>query len=951
MIKVVTGASLLEASKNAIKQLGTNNTYLIVPDRATLVFEELLFDVLQISSTLRYDVCGLSTLVGRYVKKDELAISEIEAVLFVKKAVESVKDRLKYFVSGNINVCKQIYKFISQFKSSSLKPADIVCKSERTSLKNKFDDLKIIFEEFEKLTFDRMDPSTQLDTFAKIIATEKELQEAEFCFIGFDSFTSKHFQVLQSIAKNTRGLTVALPTPISRANSHIYETDILEKLQAIGKALNQEIEIYSPKTMLKGEAFAIGENLFSRQPKSFKNGNVFIKEADIPKSEAEFVAKSICFEVFNGKRYKDIVVACSDLKIYGQELINQFERHKIPYYIDSSVVASQTYIALFFKKMLSFAYKRFRKSDLLFFLNSVFFEIDEEKIEKVSQFYEGGGEDFYSFNFGELTNLIKLISSDFIEGAKSLINLLDQNKEKIIEQNLNEKTLSFEMQMPSILADLLNAIENTCSFSSFKEFYSAVELGLETKEVSALPSYYDQVFVGDVTTSFFGDVDSLYLVGANVGAIPKYESEASFLSDDEIEKAQLRFKVEPTIKMINRRNRFKLFSHLTQFKNRLIISYSTADQEGKPLGKSGIVNMIEKIFCISKPIKNVSFSKERDVQNLLFNVGRNYEEVQQLLFSKKMKAFDAELKQVVKITENDLRLSRELSVAKEIGLGEQIKPTEIEKFYSCPFKVYCENVLKLAQPIKSELSPAEIGSLVHEIVADYGKKFSYNMPSKEELDAFLIKKIDGFLRERQIADKELFIQRMKKDLLNIIKKIDDENKNTPFVAWLTEEKLDGEILGKSFSGRVDRVDKCENVFRIIDYKTGKITSNLLVDAKFGKKLQLLAYAKLIQDKTGLICGGVYYFDAKSGFKSSQKQSLQGVTSQSAEKIGCISSKAITDDQMQELINESARLLFEGAQSLNQGKIAPRPDTTSCEYCPHSAICLYDAFRGTRRGAK
>ena len=163
--------------------------------------------------------------------------------------------------------------------------------------------------------------------------------------------------------------------------------------------------------------------------------------------------------------------------------------------------------------------------------------------------------------------------------------------------------------------------------------------------------------------------------------------------------------------------------------------------------------------------------------------------------------------------------------------------------------------------------------------------------------------------------------------------------------------MEGNILGKSFSGRVDRVDKCENVFRIIDYKTGKITSNLLVDAKFGKKLQLLAYAKLIQDKTGLICGGVYYFDVKSGFKSSQKQSLQGVTSQSAEKIGCISSKAITDDQMQELINESARLLFEGAQSLNQGKIAPRPDTTSCEYCPHSAICLYDAFRGTRRGAK
>lgn len=951
MIKVVTGASLLESAKNAIRQLGSNNTYLIVPDRATLVFEELLFDVLQISSTLKYDVCGLSTLAGRYIKTEEVSISEIEAVLFVKKAVESVKNKLKYFVSGNINVCKQIYKFISQFKSSSLKPSDIVCKSQRQSLKNKFDDLRLIFQEFENLTFDKLDPSAQLSAFADIIATDEDLQASEFCFVGFDSFTSKHFQVLGAIAKHTKGLTVALPVPLNRSNAYIYETDILEKLQSLSKSLGQEIEIFSPPTSLNGDALAVCENLFSRQPKTYEKGNVFIKEADLPKSEAEFVAKSICFEIFNGKRYKDIAVACSDLKIYGKEIASEFERHKIPYYIDSSVVASQTYTALFFKKMLSFAYKKFSKSDLLFFLNSVFFDEQEEKIEKVCQFYEGGGEAFYSFDFGQLTKLIKAISSNYIDGAKALTGFLEENKEKIANLGLDEKSLTFEMQMPSILLELLNAVQSTGTFSSFKEFYSAIELGLETKEVSALPSYYDQVFVGDATSSYFGEVDSLYLMGANVGAIPKYENEASFLSDDEIEKAKLIFKVEPTIKMINRRNRFKIFSHLTQFKNRLVVSYSTADQEGKPLGKSGIVNMLENMFGIFSPIKSVSFNDERDIDKLLFNIGRNLEEAQRLLFSKRMTAYQPELKQVVKTAESDFHLSRNLSVAKELGLGAQIKPTEIEKFYSCPFKVYCENVLKLALPLKSQMTPAEIGSLVHEIVALYGKEFLYIMPSRNQLEKFLSKKIVEFLGDRQIADRELFIKRIKNDLISIIKKIDEENKHTMFEPWLTEEKLEGSILGKKFSGRVDRVDKHDGVFRIIDYKTGKITTNFLVDAKFGKKLQLLAYAKLIQDQTSLACGGVYYFDAKSGFKSNQKQSLQGITSQSAEKLVDNKSKIISEKQMQELISESARLLFEGAKNLSQGKVEPYPDTTSCEYCPHLAICLYDAFRGTRRGAK
>lgn len=951
MIRLVTGASIFEAAKNAINLLSSTNTYIIVPDRATLEMEEAVFSALNLSATFNLNVTGLSTLASRSVGKENM--SEIESVLYVKKAVDNVKDKLKYFKAGNINFCKQLYKFISQFKSSSLGPEDIVCKSDREALKNKFADIKLVYEEFEALTADRSDPSEVLADFAEKIETDQQFKNSDFMFLGFDSFTSKHYLILKQIAKHCKSLTISIAQPLSKANAYIYETDILDKLKNIASSLHQTMEIVSPVCNLSGGARAVAEGLFAKEVRP-SSANVTVKEAAIPKNEAEFVAKTICYLVYKGARYRDFAVACSDLKKYADELAIEFEKHGIPYYIDSSITADETYTALFFKKLISFSYKRFRKSDLLFFVNSPFFDFDAEIAEKVALNYEDGAENFFAHDYGVLTNLVKLVSADFMAGAQAALSYISGCQGRLDEQ-LDAKTLALETQMPEILQQLLEAIKQTQSASNIKEFLAAVEIGLQSKEVSALPSYYDQVFVGDATDSFFGEVDSLFLVGASTGALPKYESESSFLSDSDIENAGFKFKVEPTIKMINRRNRFKLFSLLSQFKSRLFVSYPTSDAEGKPLGRSGLVSSLIRIFGIKEGeiVKNLITPEDSDARKLLLAVGRNRAVAKQLLASRRAEKFDEELKLASQTNLDKLKLAKNLSCASQLGLGQQIKPTEIEKFYDCPFKVYCENVLHLTQLLKNELSPAELGSLVHEVVARYGKRFGYQSVPFSRLDAFLTEEISKLLSHRQLSDRELFESRLKRDLVKIIEKITNENADSPFELWLIEEKLEGSIHGKAVAGRADRVDKCKNYFRVIDYKTGRITTNLLSDLKYGKKLQLAAYASLLERQSGMKCAGVYYFDVKLGYKAAQKSSLVGITTQQAEELGVNVKKnsAVTEEQMQELLCEAQRLLASGADLIGQGKLAPYPDQYSCEYCPYGAICLYDANRGKRKGGK
>ena len=167
----MTGATSEQATFNALKQITpSKETFVVVPDRATLQIEEMLFDALNISSTFNINVVGIGNLASKYVPST-LALSEIESILYIKKAIENKKSELKYFQSTNVNFCKEVYKVISQFSSSSIEPSDIQ-PTDNSYANKKIQDLKIIFEEFKALTCDFDDPSEILDKFACKIKEE-----------------------------------------------------------------------------------------------------------------------------------------------------------------------------------------------------------------------------------------------------------------------------------------------------------------------------------------------------------------------------------------------------------------------------------------------------------------------------------------------------------------------------------------------------------------------------------------------------------------------------------------------------------------------------------------------------------------------------------------------------------------------------------------------------------
>lgn len=938
-LKIVSGANIIESIKNAILDIPLDEEcFVVVPDRMTLQIEELLFANRNISSTFNVNVVGLTNLAIKHVGVDLNPISQIEGVLFVKKAIENCKNELKYFKNPNMYLCGEVYKFISQLSSSNVFPEDMVFRGKRETLKRKFEDIRIIYSQYLSIIEGREDSSTVIDKFVSAIENENLFKDVNFYFIGFESFTAKHFMLIKSLRKNVKSIVVSLPMSIDKGNFYIYENDILQKMKVLAKEENLDIEFVSPAPAKNRNAMWIARNLYNSKAEHKSADNVFVFEGRNKKKEAEFVAKTIVYEVYHGARYKDFSVACGDLSAYSPELKLAFEKNGIPYYLDSSVVAKDTYCAMLFKKIISLAYKNFRRDDMLFLASSPLMDFCDEDRQLVLSHTQGGGKIFFSLKNEQIKSLVKDLSLNFIDGSRKVVESIDASLSKLDELGIDEKTLDIEKQVPNAIREILEAAQISSQTRDVKEILSAVEIGLETKEISAIPSYCDQVYVGDVSQSFFGEPKKLFVIGANASLMPKITNDDSIFSDEDILYAGFAKPIEPSIKMINRRARFKVFSLLSSWVDRLYLGYSIADCEGKPIAKSMVASAIIDMFDKENKIIR-SANLELGENALLFEIGKNRVSAEEVMSGDIPADEKAALNLSLQADFAKFERIKPLNASSQLGLGKIIKPTEIEKFYDCPFKIYCENVLKLQEKHANALTPAKRGSIIHDALERYAKQYNFARLEDKEKEEF-VEQILSNIDFSAFDDGEIEKIRLTKDLENILSYVSDEYEKSGSKIWLIEEKIEGEIAGKPFYGRVDRVDKIGGKFRVIDYKTGKVTSSLINDLSYGKKLQLFAYSALIAKKSGLECGGVYYFDAKSK-ESSKNKKLIGL------EVGGDDKNSISQAKFYELTEQADRLMKRASDYISQGKLFPYPDSKSCQYCPFKAICLYDSEYGVR----
>ena len=232
--------------------------------------------------------------------------------------------------------------------------------------------------------------------------------------------------------------------------------------------------------------------------------------------------------------------------------------------------------------------------------------------------------------------------------------------------------------------------------------------------------------------------------------------------------------------------------------------------------------------------------------------------------------------------------------------------TSFRTYLQCKRKFYLQNILKINEhTISLKPKAYELGEIIHSILEDYYKDFTEHNFEKIE-DLFnKYKSSNPFL----ILDLEIW----KKKLYDFYLYDKERLKNRKIIAL--EKNFECEFEGIKIRGVIDRVDKYDDIYEVIDYKT---SSTLSVDT-------LKNY-----EKTDDFQLEFYYLAMNELYKTSKIEAYY------YDLNNTVLINEIALDKKLELLCEKFNEIKE--ISKNEISFSKCEDKSNCTYCAYSIIC-------------
>lgn len=994
----------------------SQNNIIIVPDKLSLYAEQSIFNVLNIDVYFNLSVMGITKFANYILDKNNLKpeqCTNLESKLFILRSIQNVSKDFKCFSKNyTLGFVDEMFTKLEQIKSSRCNIDDLIDENASTGTKLKFEDIKLIYNEYERLRGGKLDGCALLELFNKTCCECEYLKNCNIYFIGFDSLTKQGLQILQNASKSANYTQISVVAPQTQNNRNIYDQTFLDSIINMAKSEKIECETKWLNLDLKGNErnFTLN-NLFSRKSKfNGKNEYFSIYKANSKAEEIELCVKTINYKLkTENVNFNDFAICCNE--DYHNILASNLQSLGIDVYKDSKYNLFQLEpIKYIFNLFIYLTQKN--EQYLINIINNDFCPLNEKnKYELLTELKK----------FGSVGSFIKYGKNeneeikDFIEKITSKI---DENNylllfEKIIEnskisQKIQEKCVFFEkndeillnkvfLQIESKLNDVVETLKKLLNFSSIstQEFTNILQKILMETEISSVPSTTNQVFIGD-SKSYYFDKKYVFILGFNEGSLPIVLNDYGLISDKEILSPTIKAKLEPTTKIINKRTKFKLFEILTSGTNNCYIYYHSFDQENKQAIKSEFVSELEYLFELqeveSEKLKTI-FSSNNYINKLCFNSKDNYSANLSLRSN-----LDSKMQGIINfalVKNNKLYFKPKQNVvavdfSKLFFKDNKTSISVIQTYNLCPKSAFLSNGLKLSPIKKDKIEASLVGTFIHKIGEDFVKSNKQNLGG---LDENQIKDSVNNLIDKTLIDEKYYSLLLpeNKFLLNLIKQealrfcifINYEQSVSNFKPVYTEKYFGGTHSFKpividvdnvqySISGFVDRIDVCEDYFRIIDYKTGNTTNangaNLLY---YGTQIQLFVYAKAIKDNINKKLFGAFYLPIKNSFAKNGEEmysfsgfyednvqmammcdsdltpdnpqsTLIGARLNKPDKNGEINirkaNNVFTSENFDAILKYSIEVVKKAVQNINSGFIDCSPIMDKCSKCDFNKIC-------------
>lgn len=925
---------------------------IITPEQFSFTAEKKLMEAVESKSVLNAEVVTLSRMAYRVINeiggRTETNLSKCGKAMLVYSILNNNKKNLKFLGKTDENV-DMLETAITELKKHGIKVETLkqeIDKQEDIYLKNKLQDIYTVYEKFEEQISGKYIDETDLLTILAENIDKTEMFNNYLIYIDeFSGFTSQEYEIIKKLIEIAKQVTITICTDelhnIKNADTDIFYSNqiTINKILEIAKENKvEEINLKNTYRFKTQELQHLERNIYENRYKKFEEpvSNIKMFLAKNQYSEIEEVAKQILKLVRDENyRYKDISIITKNIDNYSSLAKAIFEKYEIPIFIDENRELNQNIVIQYILSIFEIFTKNWSYESVFNYIKTGFSQIEEDDIFKLEKYCLKWGikKDKWKkeFTYGEEKDKAEIerleeIRKEIVIPLIKLKSEIDKNKtaeniskilyEFLLKQEINLKIQNKIEQLKQIgqidlakeyksslqtIIDILDEIVLVFKDDkmSIDKYAQILKVGFKNSTLTKIPGTQDQVILGDVERSRSHKVKAIFIIGLNDGVFPSVHKDEGFLNDKdrEILKQDGIELAKGTIENLYEDN-FNIYKAFTTAEEKLYLSYSSSDLQGKSLRPSMLITKIKKIYPLLKEESDVIEKREE-----ILNKKTTYEELINNI--SKLKENDKIEKiwyYIYEYYKNDnewnLRLEQSLKGLNYTNIPEKIEQENIDKLYgnkletsisklerfrSCPFSYYLQYGLKIKPQEELKIQTLNTGTFIHEVIDEFFetvKEIKLEEITENELSGIIEKIVDEKLKQSKnyiftsTAKYRALVIRLKKIIKKALKYIIETIVQSRFEVLGTEVEF-GEKgkykpirltleNGKKIEiiGKIDRIDTAQGedgkYLRIIDYKSSAKNIDLN-EVYAGLQIQLLTYMDAACKEEDLMPAGILYF--------------------------------------------------------------------------------------------
>ncbi len=995
-------------------------------DRLSLVAERAVCEA--VGGTFAVSVYTLSRFLSSNTGLCDNVLTAEGSAMAMRKLIEINRDRLQLFKRlSAASAAQEVYDTIALLYSSKVSADDLSgIEADGKLLKRKLHDLELLYREYMQYLTDHgaVDRNAYLRKLPDVIARSPEIAGADVVFLGFQAFTSSVADCVRECmrtADNVLGVFIG-GSEKKYVNEAWTSFVNIAREEGIAGADSKEFIVKVP-SYLAPAAEHMRRHVF--EPESYYKavkcgivgGQLQLLEAADEEEECSFIASQIlkCVKE-DGVRYREISVMLPNLPAVQPALERAFGEYEIPMYVDRRYPLASHSVCSFILDYLSCAADGCRPESVLAALSSPLFTLTEEggnlradrdmfvnyfmragayrgsvKREANAAICEAEGIDFAAvervrWSFLQGLNLLPVRekeSGDLCEAVRELLKNFSAEK-RLTEMADDAEGCGYasvgamsRRAYAEVLKVLAEAEKLTAGERlTVREFIKILKSGFTAAEISLIQPKQDAVFIGDLSTCANAGSKVLF-AGGLTDAVPAASQDTAILTDGELTSLEkLKIAVSPKISQVNRRVKEITALNLCAFSEKLYLIFPLRSG-GEECGVSEVIEYAKQLFTVNggriEPISVKALSAT--AENFVYACARPAPALQHVDFYLSGDKDYGE-RRIAAVYSHLKAQGHVVSVKCDNGVGgvdmralygDSVSPTALETYFSCPYKAFMQQGLRLSERREGAFRPLDSGNFIHAVLQDVAGKLNL-FESKEECaeaartiaEKLLLKA--SYLVEAGDGGSEYAAEALVKEAQTVAEGAFEQLKNSAFEVEGTETRCKVSLNGGiDIGGRIDRVDVSGELVRVIDYKTGTIDDSPS-SYYMGRKLQLPLYLSAAAE--GRRAAGAYYFPANveysadgtgaftlRGFMDGSEEVVKSSDTalQDKEKSAYVGAylngrkldRAMTREDFSDFLEYSGLLAEQGARELVGGEISPSPTGGACKYCKYSGSCGYD----------